>query len=136
MKHLYFEVVLIAALLLASLFLFSSHGPATLGSENRIENGMTNSSTTLSTSSATVVLQFNSGRQYARVSNDTAPPVYCSLSNTSATVSTGIRLEGIGNTTSSQPAFIEVGPSTQIDYVGVINCICGAGSCRVTTAEK
>jgi hypothetical protein len=115
---------------------FSPH-PINLQGEYRIESGFTHSSTTLATTSDTVVLSNNSGRLYGRISNDLPSPVYCVLSETvSSTVSKGIRLDGIGNTTSSGASFIELGPGTNIDYPGQVRCICSAGTCRVTTLEK
>jgi hypothetical protein len=134
MKQILLGAVTILVVVFAIAGLASLSDQPTLQGEYRIESGFTNSSTTVATST-TVVLSANTGRLYARIQNDTPSPVWCSLSNTTATVNNAIRLNGIDSTTSTAPTFIELGPSTNIDYIGQVSCV-GSVVGRVLILEK
>jgi hypothetical protein len=134
MKTILLGTITVLVVLLAIIGLASFPAQPTLQGENRIESGFTNSSTTVATST-TVVLSANTGRQYARISNDTPSPVWCSLSSTTSTVNNAVRLNGIDSTTSTQPTYIELGPSTNIDYIGQVSCV-GSVVGRVLILEK
>lgn len=113
------------ALVLVGVFAYQAP-TATLGSLdfNRIESGVTNSSVSV-LATTTTVLAANPGRVYARISNDSVAPVYIYLGS-GAVINKGIRLDGVGNTTSTASNYYEIGPDNL--YVGLITGVSGVTS--------
>ncbi|MHA1420267.1 MAG: hypothetical protein ACTSPO_15235 [Candidatus Heimdallarchaeaceae archaeon] len=120
-------IVLFGYLVIKSLpanpYLFGS------GDFNRIQSGVTNSSTTVATSSATSILSANSGRVYAELcNNDSTNAVWLHLvgATTSVAVNEGYHLQA--------GECYTIGPDNL--YIGQIYGLASGGEVVVSTIEK
>jgi len=122
LKLIGFALLFVGVMALAGI----SYQRIPLGSTdfNRLESGITNSSSSVGVGDTTV-LAAGAVTSYAKLSNDGAGIVYCFIGATSS-LNAGIRLGPVGLTTSSQPTF-HVFDHTNLP-VQAIRCIATATS--------
>jgi len=131
-KSTYIIITLVAAaLILGMAYLAANKAPTvSLGSSNSActyDGTITNSSSSVDSTSKNPILAGNGSRYYAAIVNDGATGVYLNLTSATATARTGIYLAPTGGS-------FEITCADR--YLGAITAITASGTSTLTIVEK